>query len=478
MSSNAIVGAFSWNALATVVKALLQFAQFIVIARFLGLSELGFVAFVSLFVSFAQTLFESGFSNALIYFKQLNRTERRQFYTLSLMIGAVLAGLLPAISASLSAFFNIPLFADYVWWISIILFVRIAAAQPLALLQRDLQFKHLSLIEVSAQLLSFLVLCLLLSLGFGVYAVVVSFCVLAFGLLLGGVKASPDRLGLHFTGILKLIGPLKYGLYQSLEASVNFITRQFDQVIVLKVLGPESLGVYSYVRDLIFKLSQQLINPILNRVLFPLLVGKPVSELKRNYVNVLFIIATVSTPLFVGLYWFAKPILELTLGKSWGQYELLASYFALTVLFASVVNPVGALLQGTGQVKRSLIWNIVLSFFRVLIIVFAVQQGMETLAFSLLLFQIGSFLLHWFALVTPVIQLGISVLFRCMLLPILLTYLSIVIVSLSSSYFELSVAAQIMLFAVSAGSFATLLLLMWFKKIKYLIQVLDPVQRS
>jgi hypothetical protein len=99
---------------------------------------------------------------------------------------------------------------------------------------------------------------------------------------------------------------------------------------------------------------------------------------------------------------------------------------------------------------------------------------METLAFSLLLFQIGSFLLHWFALVTPVIQLGISALFRCLLLPILLSYLSLVIVSLSSSYFELSVTAQIILFAMFAGSFTLLLLLMWFKKRNYLTNVLNP----
>ncbi|WP_282131540.1 MOP flippase family protein [Pseudoalteromonas aliena] len=394
----------SWTASSTLIKGLLQLVQLIVLARYLTAAELGVLAIVQLVVSFAQIFGDAGISNALIFHKNLVKDQLNQLYIVNVLLGLFISVVVFAMAFPMALFFDMQALTLLLWYLSPVFLIRSFGQQPLALLQQAMRFNSIAKIEVFASVASFTVLIVLLAFDLRLLSVVVS--QLLNALLLSGcllivfahLRPKLTRLRIH-----SIIEPIKYGLYQTGESFVNFISAQLDQLLIGKLLGAEALGIYAYVKALVFRPALQLINPVVNKVAFPLMVNhQHTHSLALLYSMILRLLSLINIPLYSLVALFPNLVLSFTFGEQWLEHAQLLRWLALYMLIISMMNPIGVLLRASGNVKRGFWWNMGVTVARPLIIVFSIESGIVEMVKMLVLLQVVLFVLHWLYLIKPV----------------------------------------------------------------------------
>lgn len=398
------ISGVSWTASSTFVKGLLQLAQLIVLARYLTPSELGVLAIVQLVVSFAQIFGDAGISNALIFHKNLVKDQLNQLYMVNVLLGLFISIVIFLIAFPVALFFNMQELTLLLWYLSPVFLIRSFGQQPLALLQQAMHFNSIAKVEVFASVASFIVLIILLAFDFRLMSVVTSqllnALLLSGCLLIGFAHLRPKLTRIRLRSIIE---PIKYGLYQTGESFVNFISAQLDQLLIGKLLGAEALGIYAYVKALVFRPALQLINPVVNKVAFPLMVNhQHTYSLAFLYSMILRLLSLINVPLYSLVALFPSLVLSLTFGEQWLEHAQLLRWLALYMLIISMMNPIGVLLRASGNVKRGFWWNIAITVIRPLIIVFSIDAGVVVMVKMLVLLQVVLFVLHWWYLIKPV----------------------------------------------------------------------------
>lgn len=398
------VSGVSWTASATLIKGGLQLAQLVVLARFLTPAELGVLAIIQLVVGFAQIFGDAGISNALIFHKQLEKSQLNQLYLVNVILGIVISLLVLVMAVPTASFFNMPQLSLLLCYLSPVFFIRSLGQQQLALLQQKMHFNSIAKIEVFASVVSFIALIILLIVDLRLESVV--FSQLLNALLLSAcflVGFPLLRPGFSKLRLKSIIAPIKYGLYQTGESFVNFISAQLDQLLIGKLLGPEVLGIYAYVKALVFRPALQLINPVVNKVAFPLIVKhKETHSIAILYGMVLRLLSLINIPLYCLVALFPEFILGIAYGAEWLEHAELLRWLGLYMLIISMMNPIGVLLRASGEVKRGFWWNIAVTVVRPLVIVLSITEGITAMVQALVALQVLLFLLHWKLLIRPI----------------------------------------------------------------------------
>lgn len=264
----------SWSAVATLFKGGLQLVQLIILARILTPLELGLLAMINIVIGFAQIFGDAGISNATIFHKELKRKQLSQLYSVNLILGCFITFIVFISASYIEKFYSMNGLSGLLILLSPIFFIKSVGQQQQALLQQQLKFDLLARIEVIAASVGFGCLAVFLYLGLSLNAVIYSQLITAIilSLLLLFNRAVKPCIP-AFPQLSQIIKPVKYGLYQTGEAFINYLSAQFDQLLIGKLLGAETLGIYSYIKSLVFRPALQLINPIVNRVTFPLMVN-------------------------------------------------------------------------------------------------------------------------------------------------------------------------------------------------------------
>jgi len=410
----------SWSASATLFKGVIQFVQLIILARFLTPIELGALAIINLVIGLAQIFGDAGISNALIYYKSLNKNQLNQLYLINISLGILVSMSVGLLAYPIALFFDMNQLTHLLVFLAPVFFIRSLSQQHMALLQQKLKFDSLAKVEVLASTLSFMVLMFLLSAEFRleavIYAQLTGASALTLLILCFYSFPLPKFAKIDFSSI---IAPIKYGLYQTGEGAVNYISAQFDQLLIGKFLGAETLGIYSYIKALVFRPALEIINPIINRVTFPLMVNfKKQHAISDMYSHVLSLLSLINIPLYLLVASFPELVLKLTFGESWLIHAELLKWLALYMLVISLMNPIGVLLKATGNVKRGFWWNIFVTLVRPTLIVLSISYGVVWLVKVLVIAQVCLYVLHWYFLIKPVINLSLVSLLKTLFLPL------------------------------------------------------------
>lgn len=409
----------AWVGISTLTKGFLQVIQLIILARILTPIELGIVAVINLVIGFAQIFGDGGLSNALIYHKELNKNQKNQLFVVNLLFGVLLSLIVALLSTPIAAFFAMPELASLLLLLSPIFFIRSLGQQIQALLQQTMAFKTLAKIEIAAQVVGFTVLSTLLNLNYKAEAVVFAQLTTALCLVFCFYTLKDLRPALARVNFSEIKQPIRYGLYQSGESLVNYTSAQLDQILVGKLLGAETLGIYAYIKDLVFKPALQLINPVVNKVAFPLMVNFSDSENRAKiYLSMLTLLCFINAPLYLFASANSEWLLSLTYGTEWGIHAELFTWMAYYMLLISIVNPVGVLLRSTGNVKRAFWWNILVTAIRPAAVVVAISGSVLLLAQTLTVLQLVFIGLHVVLLLKPIANIGVYSLAKVVLPPI------------------------------------------------------------
>ena len=149
-----------------------QFVSSIIMARLLSPSDYGTVAMLAIFISLSSTLVDSGFGGSLIYYKDVTKNDFSTVFWINISISIALYFLLILFSDSIASFYDTPVLSSLTKVLALTIVFNSLGQIQYSMMYKDLQFKKISIINVTTYIVSAFVAICLAFLGFGVWALI------------------------------------------------------------------------------------------------------------------------------------------------------------------------------------------------------------------------------------------------------------------------------------------------------------------
>lgn len=167
-----IIGDFSVKGVSFVIS--------VVLARLLMPEDYGVIALTAVFTNLSDILIDSGFSTALIRKEKINEGDYCCALTISFSIALVLYICLFFLAPFAAEYYHEPMLTAVLRVISISLFLQAFTAVRTAVVNRNMQFKLLSICNASSSLISGIIGIIAAYLGLGVWALVIQRLLMVF----------------------------------------------------------------------------------------------------------------------------------------------------------------------------------------------------------------------------------------------------------------------------------------------------------
>ena len=359
-----------------------QFFVMLVIARLLTPNDYGLVGMLAIFIAVAQTLIDSGFSQALI--RKQNRTEidNNTVFYFNIIVSIFLYVFLFAIAPWVADFYEEPQLAKLMRVLCLVVIFNSFAVVQRAILTANINFK----LQAKASFISALIsggigVCLALK-GYGVWTLV-------FQLLLSTVINvlllwwySPWRPGLFYSW--KSFRELfSFGSKLMVVGLIDTIYNNLYQIIIGKIFSATSLGFYTRAQHF-SELPSSNITGILQRVTYPVLcnIQDDNERLRDNYRKLLRVSAFVIFPIMCLIAGLAHPMIKLLIGEKWNY----AATLLTPICFFMMWYPIHAinlnLLQVKGRSDLFLKLEIIKKVIIVSVLILSIPFGLLFMCYS------------------------------------------------------------------------------------------------
>lgn len=353
-----------WTGISAVTQVILRLAQLAILGRLLSPSDFGLIAMIMVVVGFAMAFSDMGISNAVIHHRHVSKVQLSSLYLLNLVVGLIIFIALLFSSPVVAGLYGEPKLVRLLQYTSAIFLIIPLGQQFQVLLQKNLKFKKLAIIDVC-------------STSFGVF----SSCLAAynaqgpFSLVIGQVVSVSSKSILLYIYGREIWNPsfqlslratkkfLSFGLFQVGERSIAYFSKQFDKLLIGVLLGAEILGFYSVAYQLMMR-PYQSINPIITKVAFPVFaqIQNDNDRLRHHFLMVIKIISFILIPIYSGMIFLAEPLISILMGKGWGAAVPILQGLSVLGILYSLGNPMGSLLLAKGRADIGFYYNL-LSLF-------------------------------------------------------------------------------------------------------------------
>ena len=358
LRSQALSG-FRWTASVRLASQVLTWAITLVVIRLLTPADYGLLAMATVFVAFLAMFSELGLGAAVVQKADVDELLLRRIFGVILIIHFSLAALLMLSAPLIGAFYDEPRVIPVIRVLSLQFVLAGFAVIPDAQLQRRMEFRNRSLLDLSGAIVaSFTTLAMAFS-GAGVWALVAGSILSQIVKTIGTNWLSPFR---HWPGfsVKGLRSLLRFGGHISAAQVFWMFYSQVDMLICAKLLGKEVLGFYSVAMHLA-SLPSQRISGLVNQVAFPTF-SRMQHDLPKVGANVLLgvrILSFFAFPVLWGMSSIAPEMVEVILGAKWATSVVPLQVLALIIPLRMIGNFVQVAIQGIGRsdvVLRNAIW--------------------------------------------------------------------------------------------------------------------------
>jgi PST family polysaccharide transporter len=311
------IQSFKWTSLSQIIPRIISPISNFILAAILTPSDFGIVAASTVFISLAQMVLGFGLGPVVIQNKEKYKEIASSAFWISILTSLIIYVIFWFISPDLATVYKIPELS-YVLKISglSIIFYSIKAI-PVAVLQRNIEFKKLFWIEALPVIGAMIITIILAMIGLGFMSII-------YGQIFGLATS---------TFLLFIISKWNPGKPRNLSVLIpvlsfsawvifgNFETWLFlsgDNAIIGYFLGKEELGVYSLGFNFSVIIPAFIISSI-SAVAYPLFC-KLQDDLKKvgdTLIKIQSIAITIIFPIAFGLSAISNPLVELFYGDKW-----------------------------------------------------------------------------------------------------------------------------------------------------------------
>lgn len=354
----------------------IQFLVMIIMARLLTPKDYGLVGMVAIFIAVAQSLVDSGFSQALIRKQNRTETDNSTVFYFNIVVGVLLYSILFAIAPWVADFYDSPELTALMRVVCLSVVFNSLVVVQRALLTVNIDFKTQAKASLTAAIVSGVIGIGMAYFGFSYWAIVAQQLVnLGLNTLLLWIFAHwRPRWTYSWSSFRELF---TFGSKLMVSGLLDVIYRNMYLLVIGKVFTASSLGHYTRAHQFAEFPSSNLTG-IIQRVTYPVLcqIQNDDERLALIYRRFLRVSAFFIFPLLVGLSAVAEPFILLLLKEQW----LFASTLLQIICFGMMWYPIHAinlnLLQVKGRSDLFLKLEVIKKIMAVIILCITVPMGL------------------------------------------------------------------------------------------------------
>ena len=379
------VDGIKWTLMATVANCVLQVAYTAVMARLLSPTAFGLMALSGVILRFGDYFAKMGMGQAIVQKPSLTELDIRAAFTSSMLLGVLFAGLI-ALGAPLAGrIVNQPEVAPIVQVDALCILLSGVNGTAIGLLKRTMRFRLLAIFETIAFAVGYVGLGLVLAWqGFGIWALVGAS--VGYTLLMTVMAYAAERHTVRLLFSWQAYRPLLvYGSRVSAISFIEFITMSLDTVFIGRQLGPVALGIYSRGSMLVRLPVYQLMSSI-TKVLFPSFsqVQADAARLRTAYLSSLTLVATLVTPVCMGMAVAAPEIVRILLGAKWMAAVPIVQVITITYILSAVALFAGVASDAAAAaMNRKVVLNLVCMGVLAVLLLMSSHYGLLMVAWAL-----------------------------------------------------------------------------------------------
>ena len=347
---------FNWLGAAAIVAKATDVAAILVVLLYLTQHQVGIGSLVVSFGMMIEAFDGLGTGDAIVQAREIGRRQLDGLFWYIMAIALAMAGLTLLAAPLVQGFYHAPGMAA--------LFVAVAAKQPLvgaavipmALLNRELRYERIAVVNVAATFGAALTRLVVAVAGGGAWSLVAGSLAAGAFTLAGSLVARPFLPSLRFLASPQSgsIRPLvRFGLRSAGAHVADQVFKNIDFLLVGWFYGATPLALYRVVFDIAME-PAMAVGTLVNRTALPIFarVAAVPGELRAALLWSLRRLATLVVPFMTGVGFLALPLLSLLHDSQGHSYA--AGAPALRVLAVAAVLRVAAqlfppLLLATGR---------------------------------------------------------------------------------------------------------------------------------
>jgi O-antigen/teichoic acid export membrane protein len=310
----------------------LNLAYIMVLARLLVPQDFGLVAMVTTVMGFLRIFQDAGLSTATVQRQEITHAQVSNLFWVNVAVGGVITLLVAASAPAMAWFYREPRLVGITLVLSVTFVLASSPVQHIALLNRQMRFKVIAVIDIVSMLVGYLTgICMALW-EYGYWALVgASVTQVAIKLVLTwSLSRWRPRLPSRTAQTWHL---LSFGANITAGSLMYSLARGADNLLIGRFFGAAAVGLYSRASILLIRPLEQFITPI-NAVLVPALsrIQDQHDRYRRTFLQVFEAIALTSF-LFTGLFLaLARPITLAVLGPKWEAAAVIFAGFTIAAL--------------------------------------------------------------------------------------------------------------------------------------------------
>jgi len=307
----------AWAFAGRVSDQVLTFAFGVVLARLLAPEAFGMLLTIQIFTGLVGFVAGGGMGQALVRAERVSKEDFDVVFTLQLLIGCVIYGLFYVTAPLFADWYGNPIYRDLLRLSALSFVFRPFVTVPSNALHRDLRFKAMTGVNVA---------CLVASSGVSIALALRGWDV--WSLIWGGIAGSALRSALlmwqtgwrpAFSLQLARAGDLaRYGALVAGNDLVDYLRERVSIFILSQTLGPRSVGLFNKGESLAM-MPFLFASGSVYQVLFRALALEQANLDKCRYLfnRSIGLVAVYATPIYVGLFWLAEPLVRGIYGAQW-----------------------------------------------------------------------------------------------------------------------------------------------------------------
>lgn len=344
-----------WLMLGSVGMRFFEFAFGVILARLLVPADFGMIVTIQVFTGLASMLSSAGMGQSLIRAKEASENDFTAVFTMQLALGIAIYLFFFFAAPWIAHFFNNPLYSDLIRVSTLVFLMRPLAFIRTAWLNREMDFRQRSVVDVVSGVFTGVASCLMAWSGLGVWSLTLSGLLgaLAKNILLARITPLRLRLNPNFATMRK---HSSYGFKITVNDFVSYLTMEGKSLILSKLAGPTFLGLFNKSESL-SRLPNQLFMSATIQPVFRAM-SKAQDDLDQTrylFYRVITLLMIYTTPLYVGMWWVAEPFVSVVYGAKWIPVAQPLSILVMSGLFLNIVHPCAVLLDAQNRLNQEMV---------------------------------------------------------------------------------------------------------------------------
>jgi PST family polysaccharide transporter len=353
-----------------------------VLARVLEPKDFGLVGMVTALMGVLSLFRDFGLSAATVQRERITDDQASTLFWINAAVGAVLTSIALLSAPLVTAFYNAP----RLFWVTSILstgfVVNGAGVQHAAMLQRQMRFTALALVDVISLMIGIVIALGMVTAGCGYWALVAMTAVgpiattIGLWVTTGWVPGPPCRRA-------EIRSLLRFGGLVTLNSIVLYVAANFEKILIGRFWGAEAIGIYGRAYQLI-RIPTDVLNSAIGDVAFSAMsrIQLDPDRLKRYFLKGYTLVIAATLPVTVACALFADDAISVLLGPKWKEAVGIFRLLAPTILVFAMANPLGWLLSSIGLVGRSVKIALVFTPLLLVGVILGLPFGITGVAFA------------------------------------------------------------------------------------------------